>query len=75
MVVGYSQPEQLLRNRSTCHLKVLLTWQEFLDQGLPSERVSRLDLVGEPPSTDAERWSRFVNELQRLGRLKRGALQ
>jgi hypothetical protein len=31
-----------------------------------------VDLVGEPPSTDAERWSRFVNELQRLGRLKAG---
>ena len=72
MVVGYSQPEQLLRNRSTRHLKVLLTWQEFLDQGLPCERVSRLDLVGEPSSADAERWSRFVNELERLGNLKRG---
>ena len=72
MVVGYSQPEQLLRNRSTRHLKVLLSWQEFLDQGLPCERVSRLDLVGEPSSTDAERWSTFVNELERLGRLKRG---
>ena len=72
MVVGYSQPEQLLCNRSTRHLKVLLTWQEFLDQGLPCERVSRLDLVGEPSSADAERWSTFVNELERLGRLKRG---
>ena len=72
MVVGYCQPEQLLHNRSTRHLKVLLSWQEFLDQGLPCERVSRLDLVGEPSSTDAERWRRFVNELERLGRLKRG---
>ena len=69
MVVGYSQPEQLLCNRSTRHLKVLLTWQEFLDQGLPCERVSRLDLVGEPSSTDAERWGEFVDQLKALGRL------
>ena len=69
IVVGYSQPEQLLHNRSTCHLKVLLTWQEFLDQGLPSERVSRVDLVGEPPSTDAERWCEFVDQLKASGRL------
>jgi cyanophycin synthetase len=72
MVVGYSQPEQLLHNRSTRHLKVLLTWPEFLDQGLPCERVSRVELLGEPCIADAERWSSFVNELERLGRLKAG---
>ena len=72
MLVGYCQPEQLLHNRSTRHLKFLLSWQEFLDQGLPCERVIRVGLVGEPSSADAERWSTFVNELERLGRLKRG---
>ena len=72
MLVGYCQPEQLLHNRSIRHLKVLLSWQEFLDQGLPCERVSRVVLVGELPGADAERWSTFVNELERLGRLKRG---
>ena len=72
MLVGYCQPEQLLHNRSTRHLKFLLSWQEFLDQGLPCERVSRVVLVGELPGADAERWSTFVNELERLGRLKRG---
>ena len=72
MVIGYSQPEQLLRNRSIRHLKFLLTWQEFLDQGLPCERVSRVQLAGKPSRTDAERWSSFVNDLQRLGRLKAG---
>ena len=72
MVVGYSQPEQLLHNRSIRHLKVLLTWQEFLDQGLPCERVSRVQLAGKPSSTDAERWRSFLNELQSLGRLKPG---
>ena len=72
MLVGYCQPEQLLHNRSIRHLKVLLSWQEFLDQGLPCERVSRVELVGELPGADAERWSTFVNELERLGRLKRG---
>ena len=69
MVVGYSQPEQLLHNRSTRHLKVLLSWQEFLNQGLPCERVSRVDLVGEPPNTDAERWREFVDQLKASGRL------
>ena len=72
MVVGYSQPEQLLHNRAIRHLKVLITWQEFLDQGLPCERVSRVQLAGKPSSTDAERWSSFLNELQSLGRLKPG---
>ena len=72
MLVGYCHPDQLLHNRSIRHLKVLLSWQEFLDQGLPCERVSRVDLVGELPGADAERWSTFVNELERLGRLKRG---
>ena len=69
MVVGYSQPEQLLHNRSTRHLKLLLTWEEFLDQGLPCERVSRVDLVGKPPRADAERWREFVDQLEALGRL------
>ena len=72
MLVGYCQPEQLLHNRSIRHLKVLLSWQEFLDQGLPCERVSRVVLVGDLPGAEAERWSTFVNELERLGRLKRG---
>ena len=69
MVVGYFKPEQLLLNRSIRHLKFLLTWQEFLDQGLPCERVSRAELVGEPSSADAERWSVFVDQLKALGRL------
>lgn len=69
MVVGYFKPEQLLYNRSICHLKFLLSWQEFLDQGLPCERVSRVDLVGELSSADAERWRGFVDQLKVLGRL------
>ena len=69
MVVGYSQPEQLLRNRSTRHVKFLLTWQEFLDQGLPCERVSRVELVGEASSAETERWREFVDQLKALGRV------
>ena len=69
MVVGYSRPEQLLHNRSISHLKFLLSWQEFLDQGLPCERVSRVELVGEPSSSDAERWGEFVDQIGTLGRL------
>jgi len=69
MVVGYSQPEQLLHNRSTCHLKFLLTWEEFLDQGLPCERLSRVALVGEASSAEAKRWREFVDQLKALGRV------
>ena len=69
MVIGYSQPEQLLRNRSIRHLKFMLSWQEFLDQGLPCERMSRVDLVGRPSGADAKRWRVFVDQLNKLGRL------
>ena len=69
MVVGYSRPEQLLHNRSIRHLKFLLSWQEFLDQGLPCERVSRVELVGEPSSAEAEHWGEFIDQLGTLGRL------
>ena len=54
---------------STRHLKFLLTWQEFLDQGLPCERLSRVDLVGEPSSAGAECWRGFVDQLEASGRV------
>ena len=69
MAIGYSQPEQLLRDSSICHLKFMLSWQEFLDHGLPRERRSRVDLVGKPSRGDAQRWNVFVHQLNNLGRL------
>ena len=58
--IFYSDPKEVLFNRSIESLYFLIDWQEFIHSGLPSSQIDHLQLLGKPEASLASRWDSLM---------------